>query len=316
MYPETADKITGFVSIDDDVANILEETDKDPIVLFCPRDSCAVNLEYMINISDKVHCAFFDLDLENVITALQRKSVEDALVVVDADYFEEEWESNVNFRKDTRKAFMHNKFCIFDEKIVWTGSMNPTHNGDEKNNNNVIIIFSENLAETYEEEFQELWAGTFGKGKEVKNPKITVNSIEIESYFCPEDFCANEVMEELDKAEKSIYFMTFSFTHDKIGDLLVKKHDQGVEVRGVFEKRQNSQYSEFSKLNESGIDVKLDSNKATMHHKVFIIDEKVVVTGSFNPTMNGDTNNDENIIIIKNKAIANSFLEEFDLVYG
>lgn len=53
-----------------------------------------------------------------------------------------------------------------------------------------------------------------------------------------------------------------------------------------------------------------------MHHKVFIIDEKVVVTGSFNPTAGGNERNDENILIIEDEAIAKRFVEEFWKVYG
>ena len=51
-----------------------------------------------------------------------------------------------------------------------------------------------------------------------------------------------------------------------------------------------------------------------MHHKVCIIDEKIVVTGSFNPTGSGDYRNDENILIIHNEEIAKRFVEEFGYV--
>ena len=97
---------------------------------------------------------------------------------------------------------------------------------------------------------------------------------------------------------------------------MIEKFNSGVEVKGVFEKRQNSQYSEFSKLNDTGIPVVFDTNKATMHHKVFIIDEKIVVTGSFNPSVNGDTRNDENILIIHDEVVAGEFLEEFNIIFS
>jgi len=48
-----------------------------------------------------------------------------------------------------------------------------------------------------------------------------------------------------------------------------------------------------------------------MHHKVFIIDNATVVTGSFNPSQNADTRNDENMLIIHDPSIAARFLEEF-----
>ena len=42
--------------------------------------------------------------------------------------------------------------------------MNPTDNDAHKNNNNVLFIDSQIIAQNYEDEFQELWAGTFKKG--------------------------------------------------------------------------------------------------------------------------------------------------------
>ena len=52
-----------------------------------------------------------------------------------------------------------------------------------------------------------------------------------------------------------------------------------------------------------------------MHHKVFIIDGKTVITGSFNPTEGGDKRNDENILIIRDEGIAQKFREEFEQIH-
>jgi phosphatidylserine/phosphatidylglycerophosphate/cardiolipin synthase-like enzyme len=48
-----------------------------------------------------------------------------------------------------------------------------------------------------------------------------------------------------------------------------------------------------------------------MHHKVFIIDGNTVITGSANPTKNGLTRNDENILVIRSGKIAQQYLAEF-----
>ena len=64
-----------------------------------------------------------------------------------------------------------------------------------------------------------------------------------------------------------------------------------------------------------GLDVKKDRNKGNMHHKVFIIDSETVITGSYNPTESGNKRNDENLIIIHDKKIAEKYLEEFGKVY-
>jgi phosphatidylserine/phosphatidylglycerophosphate/cardiolipin synthase-like enzyme len=53
-----------------------------------------------------------------------------------------------------------------------------------------------------------------------------------------------------------------------------------------------------------------------MHHKVFIIDEKIVITGSFNFSAGADESNDENVVIIEDPALAKAFMAEFQRVYS
>lgn len=203
---------------------------------------------------------------------------------------------------------MHNKFCILDDKTIITGSMNPTERGTAKNNNNLIIINSKELAENYEQEFQELSKNIFGAGEQTKNTKFQFNDALLENYFCPEDQCAQKIINHLYRAKESIYFMTFSFTHDRIAQTLI---DKNIEIKGIFEKSKQSKYTQFYNLQKNNISVSFDKSTATMHHKVFIIDNKTVIFGSMNPTDAGDTNNDENVLIITNKNIADKFTQEF-----
>ena len=58
---------------------------------------------------------------------------------------------------DSNPALMHNKVAIIDGWIVITGSYNWSLNAEEKNNENMIIIKSVELAKIYEKEFQKIW---------------------------------------------------------------------------------------------------------------------------------------------------------------
>jgi len=288
---------------------IIEDSALPLIALFCPEGHCAENLEHMINASEKVHCALFDVNVEGIVKALKRKN---ALLVVD----DSSYEPAISFaRKDTAAQLSHNKFCVFDDKIVWTGSFNPTAGGSARNDNNVLIMFSEAAARNYEAEFQELWNGQYSSGAQTEHPVLSLNGTQVETYFCPEDWCANRVLKALSMANSSIEFMIYSFTHDSIADMLLKKHAEGLAVRGVMEKQQNSKYSVFPKLNVSGMEVYWDKNPLLMHHKVFIIDNRIVVTGSFNPSSNADTRNDENLVIVDDQRIALAFENEFARVF-
>jgi phosphatidylserine/phosphatidylglycerophosphate/cardiolipin synthase-like enzyme len=64
------------------------------------------------------------------------------------------------------------------------------------------------------------------------------------------------------------------------------------------------------------LEVRIDGNDGQMHHKVFIVDKKIVVIGSYNFSKAAEERNDENIIIVYNKDIAEFFIEEFERVYA
>ncbi|MFH1409311.1 MAG: phospholipase D-like domain-containing protein, partial [Nanoarchaeota archaeon] len=189
------------------------------------------------------------------------------------------------------------------------GSMNPTENGVGRNNNNLILIGSQSLASLYQDEFDELWAGEHGGGATTKH--VFQASDHLQVYFCPEDDCVTAIVAQLETAQHSIYFMIFSFTHDRIGTHLALAKERGVHVEGLMEKQQLSKYSMHKFFLQQDIPIVLENTGAFLHHKVFIIDEETIITGSFNPSQNAAERNDENVIIIKNREFAGRFLEEY-----
>jgi len=143
--------------------------------------------------------------------------------------------------------------------------------------------------------------------------------VEIETeivYFCPEDKCADELIALIDSADSQIHAAVYSFTLDSLGDALVRAHERGVKVSIVLEKDQISQYSEFDKLVNAGIDSRIDTNPSSMHNKFAIIDSEIVITGSFNWSKNADTRNDENLLILRSKELAVQYELEFQEILG
>ena len=294
-------------------------------VFFCPQDNCGFELNNAIRKAGKsVDCALYELNLPYVIGTLEEKQKSVPVrIMIDSDNIGEEprlakFKQAGFLKTDDRGPFMHDKFCVIDGKTVTTGSMNATENDDAKNNNNLEIIGSAALAQNYSAEFEELWEGKFGKSSP-KNATTTFRmaGTGVDNFFCPEDDCEEHILAELDKAQKSVDFMAFSFTSDAIEAKLLELMKKGVVVRGVFEKRSNDEsYSAYFPLQKAGADVKIDGNPATMHHKVFIIDAKAVTTGSMNPTANGNEKNDENLIILHGQSIAERFETEFEKVFA
>ena len=300
-------KITGSAA-----EQIPKETAKNPEAYFCPREDCGKVFEKHIKSANfSVHCALYDADLKNVIGSLARKSkTADVRLVMDSSNYEGQIKGD-GVRFDDDKQLMHDKFCVIDDKLVITGSFNPTSNDNYNNNNNVVVAYSRILAQNYKDEFGELWNGDFGKGKNVNHPVLYINNIKVENYFCPEDECSSKIIALIKNAKKSIYFMSFSFTSEDIADALIGRND--LDIRGILDSQQSSsRFSQLKRLQEFGIKVKKDANKYKMHHKVFIVDNLTAITGSFNPTLSADTRNDENLLVLHDKKIANVFLKEFD----
>jgi phosphatidylserine/phosphatidylglycerophosphate/cardiolipin synthase-like enzyme len=283
---------------------VYETTDKEIQICFNPRDNCGKLMAEMINRSTEIKCAFYDLDIKEVIAVLEDKKA-DVLI------FEEN--KLPQFKYVYSEGLMHDKFCILDNSIVITGSFNPTNNDNLKNNNNMEIIYSEHLAKNYLQEFAEIEKHTYGREK-TRYPIIYINNVLFENYFSPKDSVQGHIIDALKKAEKSIYFMTFSFTDDDIGSTIIDKYNSGIEIKGVFEKSQNNNYTEYRKMKDLGMNVIWDKNKYNMHHKVFIIDNETVIFGSYNPTKNANEHNDENTIIVHDKKIAEQFLSEWEIV--
>ncbi len=53
---------------------------------------------------------------------------------------------------------MHSKSIIVDDKYVITGSMNFSNSGENKNDENMVIIKNSRLAKFYKDFFLYLWA--------------------------------------------------------------------------------------------------------------------------------------------------------------
>lgn len=223
--------------------------------------------------------------------------------------------AGIEIKDDARSALMHNKFWIFDRQVVWTGSTNMTVNGNFRNNNNVLVIESPAVAAIYEREFAELWRGEFGPSSTstVSEQKTTVEGTPIQVLFGAEDDVASQLVPLLKSAEQSIHFMAFSFTQDEMGMAVQEQFQTGVEVQGIFEVRgSETEHSELPKQFCSGMAVRQDGNPQTFHHKVLIIDNQTVVTGSFNFSDNADESNDENVVIITHREIAAEYQKEFE----
>ncbi|HLO17185.1 MAG TPA: phospholipase D-like domain-containing protein [Anaerolineales bacterium] len=228
-------------------------------------------------------------------------------------------EAGIPIIGDNQDGLMHDKFMVIDKSEVWTGSMNFTDAGTYDDNNNLMHIHSAKIAQDYTKEFEEMFLDSkFGPNvvTETPNPTVTIDGTRLDILFSPDDGVLNALVPVLENAQQSIYFLAYSFTSNQLGDIVRAKAQAGLKIAGVMDAEQvvSNQGTEFDPFRQSKLDVRLDGIDGLMHHKVFIVDQKIVAFGSYNFSQSAEERNDENMIIVYNPVIAEQFIREFQRV--
>jgi phosphatidylserine/phosphatidylglycerophosphate/cardiolipin synthase-like enzyme len=278
--------------------------------------------------TQSVDMAAYSLSLESIKNALldaHRRGVRVRLVM-ESDNLDNKVplslrDAGIDILGDRREGLMHNKFVIIDGKEVWTGSMNFTTSGTYKDNNHIIRFRSEEITHNYSVEFDEMFvADQFGSGSPANTPYpvIAIENVQAEVYFSPDDGVSSRLEQLLRGAQKSIYFLAYSFTSDPLAQAILERSQAGVSIHGVFDQGQyrSNTGGEYDAFRSAGLDVRLDGNPGQMHHKVMIIDEQIVVLGSYNFSASAEKRNDENLMVVTSPEIAARFLEEFHQIYA
>jgi phosphatidylserine/phosphatidylglycerophosphate/cardiolipin synthase-like enzyme len=246
------------------------------------------------------------------------KDNEDRELIGDVAPFQWIIDAGIPYRDDARSGLMHNKFMIMDGQQVFMGSMNYTPRDTYTNNNNVLRLRAQRAVQAYQQKFDNMFEnGGFGpRGSVAKDVQFTQNGVPVRILFSPGDAVADVVVQEINNAQSEIRFMAFSFTLETIGNAMIQRAAAGVDVSGVFETRASlTQYSQLPPMFCAGLDVYQSGNtRRTFHHKVIVIDRTTVLTGSFNFSQNAIRSNDENMVIIRDPALAQQYLAEFDRV--
>jgi len=131
-------------------------------------------------------------------------------------------------------------------------------------------------------------------------------------YFSPKGGCTEAVVEAVGKARVSVLVQAYSFTSAPIARALLDAHKRGVKVEVLLDKSQRTEkYSAADTLANSGIPTKIDDRHAIAHNKVIVIDGETVISGSFNFTKAAEESNAENLLVIRDRAMAARYAENW-----
>lgn len=159
-------------------------------------------------------------------------------------------------------------------------------------------------------------------GNEEKPPLVLSSSGTVQVAFTPGDDAGKLITGAINAANRQILVQAFSFTHRKIAEALIAAKRRGVDVKVIADKDQihRIRTSLVATLAVEGVPVFTDSDHASAHNKVMIIDAgspgATLITGSFNFTHAAQYKNAENVLVIRsNAALTDLYLENWQRHY-
>lgn len=223
--------------------------------------------------------------------------------------------AGIDARADYNPDIFHQKFIIRDSggtrRALLTGSTNftPTgtgNHGSRKNLNHLVVVHNQWICNEYDDEFAEIWQGTFGKVRNRHEPsprKNKVSGICVRALFAPDHAPEMEIMKQILKAKERVDFAIFTFAKSSgIDDTLVAMARGGIKIRGIFDAGQgNRDWAATRMVADGGGEAYLASRRnglGKLHHKLMVIDGALLICGSFNYTDPANRLNDENILVI------------------
>ena len=141
----------------------------------------------------------------------------------------------------------------------------------------------------------------------------------VSACFTPgPESCAEQIVDRIDSATVSVRVQAYYLTQPLILRAIAGAKRRGLEVEAILDKSQDrrgnprSHYSGATYLANAGVPVWIDDAPAIAHSKIVILDDRLVITGSFNFTKAADTRNAENVVMLDSRTVAAWFTRNWE----
>jgi phosphatidylserine/phosphatidylglycerophosphate/cardiolipin synthase-like enzyme len=219
--------------------------------------------------------------------------------------------SAVDVKADYNPSIFHQKFIVRDYRdeampttSILSGSANFTDTDCHSNLNHVVIFDDYRIAGEYRREFNQIRAGDFGRGAHGEVPRAyNLNGVPVKVLFAPDHTPELELMKQMLKATERVDFAIFTFSGSSgIDDAMIAQAAAGRHIAGAMDPAQgDQQWAATHGLYDAGVELYFPRKVegfGKLHHKLMVVDEAIVVAGSFNYTAPANEYNDENIFVL------------------
>ena len=136
------------------------------------------------------------------------------------------------------------------------------------------------------------------------------------AYFSPGEDVLDAIQTQLNAATKSLDICVFTISDDRLSDTIKAAYRRRIKVRVITDNdKMNDAGSDILKLEQAGIDIRMDRTRHHMHHKFAVIDGDTLLTGSYNWTRSAARSNQENLLITEDPSAVKAYRREFDRLW-
>ena len=143
------------------------------------------------------------------------------------------------------------------------------------------------------------------------------NKVINQVYFSPGNDCIDAIIHQIHSAQSSLKICVFTISDDRITRAILDAHGRGIRIKIITDNEKLFDLgSDIKQLAQAGLSIRVDNTRNHMHHKFAIVDNRNVLTGSYNWTRSAALYNHENLVVTSEKNIVAGFCGEFDRLWS
>ncbi|KAF9283046.1 hypothetical protein BGZ68_005596 [Mortierella alpina] len=150
------------------------------------------------------------------------------------------------------------------------------------------------------------------------SPPSEGSNVFVNPIFFPSEQSFQQLVKTLDGAKKSLDICVYTITDDHLASAIIRAHERGVKVRIISDNEKADDLgSDVKRLrDDNDIPTRVDKSTSFMHHKFAVIDDSLVINGSYNWTKGARFDNRENLTLTNYPKAVQGFKSEFDRLWN
>ncbi|EMO41590.1 PLD-like domain protein [Leptospira noguchii serovar Autumnalis str. ZUN142] len=259
--------------------------------------------------------SFDDLEILNALKNANARGVTIQILADPEKEYSIELKSLGLFQKWEKSGLQHSKILIVDRKKVFLGSGNFTWYGLENDLNGYVSF------DLFDSEIQNFYSF-------LDENFISLSIPPFEFYISPAKgrLIQNLILREVDRSQNEIKYLIFDHFDSVLTSRLALADLRGIKVKGIYDSPVDEEGKFLANVfRNPGSEIAGDGNDETisldsfgkgglLHHKTMILDNQVLISGSYNFSMSARDKNREILFKTIDPYLIDSYSKEWERI--